>query len=221
MSNKSTPGPRLDVEARREHLLKVGCELFAAQPYGDVWIDDVAGRAGVSRGLLYHYFGNKRDFLITVVEQEAARLREATAVGDGLPYKERLLTILDAYLAYVETRPHGYRALYRGAPSSDAGVRAIMERNQAYQENRILEALTRGGEEPPALVRLAVRGWLAFLVSVCLNWLDSPGLPREQVRDLCAHQLGAAILSTGHPLPDGVRVTFRYADEIPEQARVV
>lgn len=218
MSNKDTPARRrLDVESRREHLLQVGCELFAAQPYGDVWIDEVATRAGVSRGLLYHHFGNKRDFLVTVVEQEAARLREATAVGQGLPYKERLLTILDAYLAHVETRPHGYRALYRGAPSSDAGVRAIMEKNQAYQEERILEALSRDGREAPPLLRLAVRGWLAFLVSVCLHWLDNPALPRQAVRDLCARQLGSAILSTGHRLPDGVRVTVGYED-VPGQA---
>ncbi|MBO9534682.1 MAG: helix-turn-helix transcriptional regulator [Solirubrobacteraceae bacterium] len=67
MSNKSRQ--RLDVDARRAQLLTIGSELFASRPYDDVWIDHVAERADVSRGLLYHYFGSKRGLLHAVIER--------------------------------------------------------------------------------------------------------------------------------------------------------
>jgi hypothetical protein len=38
-------------------------------------------------------------------------------------------------------------------------------------------------------VRLAVRGWLAFTTSVCLEWLRGTELSRDQVRELCARAL--------------------------------
>jgi AcrR family transcriptional regulator len=50
---------RLSPERRREQLLQIGARLFAEHPYEDVWIEEVAELAGVSRGLLYHYFPTK------------------------------------------------------------------------------------------------------------------------------------------------------------------
>lgn len=51
---------RLSTEERREQLLSVGARLFSESPYDEVWIEQVAEIAGVSRGLLYHYFPTKR-----------------------------------------------------------------------------------------------------------------------------------------------------------------
>jgi AcrR family transcriptional regulator len=45
---------RLSTERRREQLLAIGAGLFAKRPYDEVWIDEVAEIAQVSRGLLYH-----------------------------------------------------------------------------------------------------------------------------------------------------------------------
>src|SRR5664279_6506432 len=83
MSNKAFQ--RLEVTVRREQLLEVGCELFASRPYDEVWIDHVAVHAGVSRGLLYHYFGNKRGFLHAIVEHETAAILSATEPDPRLP----------------------------------------------------------------------------------------------------------------------------------------
>jgi hypothetical protein len=43
-------------------------------------------------------------------------------------------------------------------------------------------------------LRIAVRGWMSFMVTVCLEWLDEPSIPREDVRDLCARALLGAII---------------------------
>ncbi|MGW2231988.1 TetR/AcrR family transcriptional regulator [Streptomyces formicae] len=189
---------RLTTEERREQLLSVGSRLFAQKPYDDVWIERVAEIAGVSRGLLYHYFPTKRDFFAAVVQRESERMLRLTAAVPGVPVREQITTGLDAFLGYVETHAHGFRAFHRAEAAGDPLVREVYREGLAAQERQILAALAAdpgAGEltqDPPAL-RLAVRGWLAFMVAVCLEWLEEPGLTREQVRDLCAKALLGAI----------------------------
>ncbi|MFE0171203.1 TetR/AcrR family transcriptional regulator [Streptomyces sp. NPDC059002] len=189
---------RLSTEERREQLLSVGSRLFAQKPYDDVWIESVAEIAGVSRGLLYHYFPTKRDFFAAVVQRESERMLRLTAAVPGVPVREQITTGLDTFLGYVETHAHGFRAFHRAEAAGDPLVREAYREGLAAQERQILAALAAdpgaGGttQDPPAL-RLAVRGWLAFMVAVCLEWLEEPGLTREQVRDLCAKALLGAI----------------------------
>ncbi|NGN65256.1 TetR/AcrR family transcriptional regulator [Streptomyces sp. A7024] len=186
---------RLGTVERREQLLAVGAELFAEQPYDDVWIGRVAEIAGVSRGLLYHYFPNKRDFFAAVVAHEGRKLMEQTAYGPEVPVEERLTTALDVYLRFAEEHPQGFRAVHRAAAASDPDIARIYEELLAAQEQRMTDALAAGPAEdlPPAELRLAVRGWLSFFITVTLDWLDRPDLPREQVRELCARTLLGAV----------------------------
>ncbi|MEW1775655.1 TetR/AcrR family transcriptional regulator [Streptomyces sp. NPDC086777] len=185
---------RLSTAARREQLLSVGARLFSESPYDDVWIEQVAEIAGVSRGLLYHYFPTKRDFFAAVVERESERMLRMTAAEPGVPAREQLTAALDVYLDYVHTHAHGFRAFHRAEASGDQAVRRVYRQAQSAQERQILAALAADPEFGPALerrpdARLAVRGWLAFTTHVCLEWLRTEELTREQVRDLCARAL--------------------------------
>jgi AcrR family transcriptional regulator len=185
---------RLSTEERREQLLSVGARLFSESPYDEVWIEQVAEIAGVSRGLLYHYFPTKRDFFAAVVERESERMLRMTAAVPGMPVREQLASGLDAYLAYVEAHAHGYRAFHRADAAGDQTVRRVYRQALADQERQILAALAADPEFGPLFesrpdANLAVRGWLAFTTAVCLEWLRGSGLSREQVRDLCARAL--------------------------------
>lgn len=185
---------RLSTGERREQLLSVGARLFSESPYDEVRIERVAEIAGVSRGLLYHYFPTKRDFFAAVVERESERMLRMTAAVPGIPVREQLTAGLDTYLEYVETHAHGYRAFHRADAAGDRTVRRVYRRALAAQEEQILAALGADPEFGPlfeerAEVRVAVRGWLAFTTAVCLEWLRGPDLTREQVRDLCARAL--------------------------------
>jgi AcrR family transcriptional regulator len=186
---------RLSTEERREQLLSVGARLFSESPYDDVWIEQVAEIAGVSRGLLYHYFPTKRDFFAAVVERESERMLALTAAVPGVPVREQLSAGLDTYLEHVRAHAHGYRAFHRADAAGDQSVRRVYQRALAVQERQILAALAadpefggRAVQERPDL-QLAVRGWLAFTTAVCLEWLRGSELSREQVRDLCARAL--------------------------------
>ncbi|MFF6826501.1 TetR family transcriptional regulator [Streptomyces longwoodensis] len=185
---------RLSTGERREQLLGVGARLFSESPYDDVWIEQVAEIAGVSRGLLYHYFPTKRDFFAAVVERESERMLAMTAPAPGVPVRTQLAAGLDAYLEYVRAHAHGYRAFHRADAAGDRTVRRVYQRALAAQERQVLAALAADPEFGPAVegrpeVRLAVRGWLAFTTAVSLEWLRGGDLAREQVRDLCARAL--------------------------------
>ncbi|MFJ5775535.1 TetR/AcrR family transcriptional regulator [Streptomyces sp. NPDC093094] len=185
---------RLSTEERREQLLSVGARLFSENPYDDVRIERVAEIAGVSRGLLYHYFPTKRDFFAGVVERESARMLRMTAAVPGIPVRDQLAAGLDTFLEYVESHAHGYRAFHRADAAGDQAVRRVYRRALAAQERQILAALAADPEFGPAFaalprIPLAVRGWLAFTTAVCLEWLRGSPLTRAEVRDLCARAL--------------------------------
>jgi len=185
---------RLSTQERREQLLTVGARLFSESPYDEVRIERVAEIAEVSRGLLYHYFPTKRDFFAAVVERESERMLVLTAAVPGVPVREQLAAGLDVFLGYVEEFAHGFRAFHRADAAGDQAVRRVYQRALAAQERQILAALAadpefgpRFGERPE--VRLAVRGWLAFMTAVSLEWLRGSELSRDQVRELCARAL--------------------------------
>src|SRR5688572_23691931 len=70
---------RLQVDERRAQLLALGLQLFTDHTYDELSIDDIAGAAGISKGLLYHYFPSKRDYYVEVVRMAAGHLVERTA----------------------------------------------------------------------------------------------------------------------------------------------
>ncbi|MFI7296208.1 TetR/AcrR family transcriptional regulator [Streptomyces sp. NPDC050121] len=193
---------RLSTGERREQLLSVGARLFSESPYDEVWIEQVAEIAGVSRGLLYHYFPTKRDFFAAVVERESERMLRMTAAVPGVPVRAQLASGLDAFLEYVETHAHGYRAFHRADAAGDQAVRKVYQRALMAQERQILAALGADPEFGPVFeerpdVRLAVRGWLAFTTAVCLEWLRGPDLSRDQVRELCTRALLGVMSASG------------------------
>jgi AcrR family transcriptional regulator len=173
---------RLDVDARREQLVRIGIELFSERPYDEVWIGEIAARAGVSRGLLYHYFPTKRDFYVEVVRAASADVRALTEPDPDLPPLERMRAAVDAYLRYAQENAPAFVTLHRSGIGFDPEVRAVLAANQDRQVQRILAEID-GGTDSPAL-ELAIRAWLAVLVSVTLDWLERRQPARDVVREL-------------------------------------
>lgn len=183
---------RLSTEQRREQLLRIGVERFAQLGYDEVLVEEVAQLAGVSRGLMYHYFPNKRDFFLEVVRTERDRLLRASEPDATLPVLEQLHTGLDVYLDFARTHPDAYRVVHRAANNADREIRQIREVGLATNRDRILTAL---GTFVPIddAIRLAVRGWLNFVMAIVLDWLDNPTVPQSDLRALCSRTLFAAV----------------------------
>lgn len=66
--------------ARREQLVQTGLRLFSEKGYRGTSVRDIARAAGVTEGLLYHYFTSKADLFRAVLDQYAP----VRAFGDFL-----------------------------------------------------------------------------------------------------------------------------------------
>jgi AcrR family transcriptional regulator len=183
---------RLAPELRRELLLDLGAELFAGEPYERVHIERVAELAGVSRGLLYHYFPTKAAFFAALVERSVEHLMVATAPDPALSPLEQLRHGIDAFLAHCRANSHAARAVHRGAASADPEVVAIIERDNRAHEERILGVLEPRRNPHPLLV-IAVRSWLRFLRAAWLEWIDRPEVPLDEIREVCVAALVGAL----------------------------
>jgi AcrR family transcriptional regulator len=183
---------RLTTDARREQLVALGGEIFSERPFDEVSIDDIAAAAGISKGLLYHYFPSKRDFYVAVVREAADEMQAVTETDPDLPAIERLSAGLDRYLEYVETHARGFATVLRAGIGSDPEVASIVEDVRSAMAGRILEDLSLDGE-PPAGVRIAVRGWVGFAEAASLEWLERREIPRDQLRDLLIKALTGAV----------------------------
>ncbi len=179
----SGPRTRLSPEERREQLLELGVRLFAGGSIEDISIERLSEEGGVSRGLLYHYFGSKQGFHEAVVQRCVDDLIAQTAppeVGDPI---ERLLVSMAAYVDYVVANHEGYRSLVRAAAGGNEELRRIYEDARAAMIDRtfasagVNEILT----DNPA-TRLVVRGWSAFVEDTVLAWCADPrGVSRDEV----------------------------------------
>jgi AcrR family transcriptional regulator len=183
---------RLSTDARREQLVALGGEIFSERPFDEVSIDDIAAAAGISKGLLYHYFPSKRDFYVAVVRHSADEMQLVTETDPDLPPLERLSAGLDRYLEYVETHARGYATVLRAGIGSDAEVAAIVEQVRATMARRILDDLPLDGPPPPA-VRVAVRGWVGFAEAASLEWVERREVSREELRELLIKALTGTV----------------------------
>lgn len=187
------PRIRLDHEARRAQLLELGLRVFAERTYDEVSIDDLARAAGISKGLLYHYFPTKRDLYLAGLRRISDELLARTEVSaPGLSPVERVRRGVDAYLGFVAGHARHYVALMRGGIGSDPEVLAIVEGVRAA----LFERMFTGPESPLAALevrtptaRLALRGWIGFAEAASLDWLTHGDPSQEVVRDLLVELL--------------------------------
>ena len=194
---------RMDPGTRREQLLELGVRLLSTRSLDELSIEMLAEEAGISRGLLYHYFGDKRDFHRAVVRKAADDLIRVTAPArEGEPL-ERLATSLDAYVDYVSANYAGYVSLVRGAASGNEDLQQIYDEARAALTDRIFDPAGAGGvlsaftlEDTPA-VRLMVRGWSAMAEDVVIAWVrDGRGVSREDLLTMLAAALPGVLSGT-------------------------
>jgi TetR/AcrR family transcriptional regulator len=91
-----------DYEAKRGRLLRAAAPLFARHGYDRTSLAMIAVAAGVSKGLVYHYYADKDAVLADVIRRHLAGLIEAVtavAAADGRAPERRLADMAAALLA--------------------------------------------------------------------------------------------------------------------------
>ncbi len=191
---------RLSPEQRREQLLALGARWISDRPFGELSVDAIAEQAGVSKGLLYHYFGGKQEYLHAVLQRMADDLFEATAPVDSPDLAFRLRVSLENYVRWVRAHRTGYLSfmqISRGGTNPE--VTAIFEQGRHNLTNRIFESSSSaelaelGIIDSPAS-RLFARAWSAMVEDALMSWLDDPaGLTEEQLIETFTVALGGIL----------------------------
>jgi AcrR family transcriptional regulator len=130
---------RRDPEEKRARILDAGSALFAERGYAATTTADVARRAGVSEGILFHHFGSKRELLHAVASEYGSGL--ARAMFDAAPARGEAPSadaMLRAAFRYVRERGAVGRLLGLSSDPSDG----FAARNASRGE--IVAALERG-----------------------------------------------------------------------------
>jgi AcrR family transcriptional regulator len=94
-------------DRRREEILDAATVVFAEDGYRCTDVQKIADRAGVGKGTVYRYFGNKEGLFLAAADRGMRLLRcavdgAAATVEDPL---EKIEVAVRAYLAFFEARP--------------------------------------------------------------------------------------------------------------------
>lgn len=97
---------RRPLETRRRILSAASLD-FAARGLAGARVDQIARRAGVSKRMLYHYFGNKEALWLAVLEQAYAHIRGEERLLDvgGMPPAEGMRRLIAFSVGYCGDHP--------------------------------------------------------------------------------------------------------------------
>ncbi|MDO5751816.1 TetR/AcrR family transcriptional regulator [Arthrobacter sp.] len=176
---------RLNPDERRRQIFVCAQRLFNARPYEDVSATDIAAAAGVARGLVNHYFGNKRQLYLevirissTVSEVEIAKLPEGSL-------DERIELAVEGFLDSLEESGASWLALGSGGMGRDPDLERIL----IASENDTIELLIQacglaGRKQSREQIRAMFRVYAHLARSGAREWLLRQTLTRPQAHAL-------------------------------------
>ncbi|MEU5209050.1 TetR/AcrR family transcriptional regulator [Streptomyces sp. NPDC020742] len=176
---------RLTPDQRREQLIGIGMEMLAERSLDELSTDEVARRAGISRGLLFHYFDSKRDFYRAVVRTACDRFTAATDPDGSLEPVAWMRAFIAGFVAYVLEHRQVYLALVRGAAGGHPAVADIVGEARQTLAHRLRDGQRRLGLPDGPRRELACRAWMAFAEEAVTTW-PAEGNGDDAREELCA-----------------------------------
>lgn len=174
----SGPRSRLTPDERRTQLIALGLEMLRDRALHELSVDELAASAGISKALVFHYFGSKQDLLQAVASAAADEFIAVTEPDPTLPLEDQLEQSMAAFVRYVADNQQGYVMLVRGPASTDDAMRDLFERTRTRVVDRIISKLGPLEAEPPGF-RLVVRGWVAFAEEITTTWVADPSVGED------------------------------------------
>jgi AcrR family transcriptional regulator len=184
---------RLDPEARRAQLIEVALACLDGDERSVFSVDEVADAAGVSRSLVYAYFGDRNGLAAEVYVRILDRLDRE--LGLDLPCDDAALRrVVGACMAFAQVN----RAAWRMLVSDPSRQHPLVQAARAERAVRISAHWARLGEDDAA-AQLAAEASLGLLESGVLHWLDHPDVSAEQAASLLSTILWAGLTGPRPP----------------------
>ena len=190
------PRSRLAPAERRQQIIDAARELYADHPYDAVSSSELADAAGVARGLINHYFGDKRELFLAVMRESIMMPERALPELDGRTLEQRAAITMDWILEAATTYGQAWVAASGAANlhgSSD--IQQIVDEADDRAARLVLDAL--GLPDTPHL-RARLRPVAALTKAVCREWLQRETFTRDEALALLTESV---LLFARHPSP--------------------
>lgn len=158
-------------EATRSRLLDAGIELFSTQSYTEVSVAAVARATGCAHGLLFHHFGTKREFYISVLRETARRRRSRFDRIDLGDPAANVSALLESHLSAVRSNPAVLRSLLRGEVGADQDAAGILDEDRLGAIRRLCSELGLDGEHGGVV--LSLRAWTSAVDEAAVASIES------------------------------------------------
>lgn len=178
--------PRGDSEQTKAEILKAARRLFAERGIPDVSVRDVAREAGVTHGLVHHYYGTKELLVAEVIRAEIAFSADLLA-GRPLSSSSDPMDVLRKVLRYYLTEMETSILLLTRAQLAGFEPEKMKESDApsslAVMAGHLKELHARSGAEDldvdPALLSVFLGAAVAGLVTMHPWLMASAALPPE------------------------------------------
>ena len=93
------------MDERRDEIMAAAVRVFSKKGFAAAKISDIATEAGISQGLLYHYFASKEEIHTTMIRTALERMNEAAQAlaASPLPAGRKIEKALVTLLGDIET----------------------------------------------------------------------------------------------------------------------
>jgi AcrR family transcriptional regulator len=170
---------------REREILEVAEREFAERGFSGASMDAIAAGAGISKPLVYSYFGSKEGLYGAIVRRAGENFRTTVAeVTAGGPADLRMWRGILAYLDFVERYRWGWTVLYSQYAGGGA-LTAELDANRAAVTDQLADlfvhvARAHGiAEELLGEVRVSAHAFEGAAEGIGRRWLQHPDEPKE------------------------------------------
>jgi AcrR family transcriptional regulator len=159
-------------QATRRRLLEVAVGQFAARPYNEVPMSDIAEAAGVAHGLVFHHFGSKRGLYLEVVREISHRLFELAATDPSATPGAQLRDVLHQHFLRMEQNQDLLLGYMRGsiALAADPDAWEVLEAFRVRMVEWMCQIVDLDPESPA--LRLTLRTTGDAMDQLSVRWLQ-------------------------------------------------
>ena len=194
---------RLDAAARRDQILDAANTLIAERGYDEVSIEDIASSAGVTRGLVHHYFGGRKEVYVALLERLGAVREERLRPPAGRDANERIADSVSRWLDWTEANQTIYLGtIAPGEDLADPEVRRVVAELVRRAVVLVVGFHAELAQDSPRLHH-AVECWTGLNRAATRRWLRGEAT-REATHDLLASTLEHVLRTFGSPPPNGL-----------------
>lgn len=147
----------------RKKLLEVALQLYVEKGYHYTTVDEVAASAGLSTGVAYRYFKNKKDLLLAAIENEFDSIQNITNTEDADLTKftnmEELISYALDRFEMIHKKYYGIHEELESLRHSDADVKALYDRIEMKAVGELLQKAERmfeGQDHLPERIYMAI-----------------------------------------------------------------